>query len=248
MTHLTKQLASILILLAITRTAIASIPYLTDSADITDYKSLEVYLYSTYDKETGMENFQTPVLELDWGVVPNFELDLSIPYIGFVPNNVNEVWGVGDMTTEAKYRVVKETAILPEISIAPSYVWATGTQSYSFFNPGRQSLTLPIWLQKSIGSWTVSTGGGYVLSSADDTKNYPIAGLLITYEFTKKLFLGSELFYTGPANDSAHNTMFFDAGLVYSIFKNFDLTCGVGHSIVGDQTLFASAGVHLTLW
>lgn len=238
-------------LLLFTSKAMATLPFLTDSAVPTAYKAYDIYFYSTFDKENIGKNFQIPALELDWGFAPNFEVDFNIPYIGFIPtnnkNNNQEVWGISDLTTTVRYSLVNETAQHPQISFAPAYVWATGKNNNAFFGNPRHSLELPILLQKTWGNWTTSIEGSYFINKGYNNKNFITAGCLFLHKLNENLSLGAEIFYLSPYNNSSHNTGLFNAGAIYTLHKNLDLSLGIGNSIFGDNTFITSLGMHLAL-
>jgi hypothetical protein len=241
----------IIVLIAAMPKAMATLPFLTDSAVPTAYKAFDIYFYSTFDKENIGKNFQIPALELDWGFAPNFEVDFNVPYIGFIPennrSNNQEVWGIGDLTTTVRYSIVNETEHRPQIAFAPSYVWSTGKNNNAFFSNPRHSIGLPILLQKTWENWTTSAEAGYFISKGSNNKNFPIAGCLVSHKLDENLSLGAELFYVGPYGNDSHDTGLFNAGAIYTLHKNIDLSFGIGHSIFGDNTLITSLGMHLAL-
>ncbi|MGH9608730.1 MAG: hypothetical protein ACRD34_03560 [Bryobacteraceae bacterium] len=55
---------------------------------------------------------------------------------------------------------------------------------------GKPSWKVPLYAQKTIGSWTIDGGGGEEFSNILGARNYPFGGTLILHDVSKKLTLG----------------------------------------------------------
>ena len=97
--------------------------------------------------------------------------------------------GLGDIAFSVKYRFLHETNGWPDLAVFPGLTLPTGDANRNLGN-GRATYHLPLWAQKSFGSWTVDTGGGVFLNSEPGERDYPYGGLLLQRDLGEHLSLG----------------------------------------------------------
>jgi hypothetical protein len=131
------------------------------------------------------------------------------------------------------------------MAIAPAIEWSTGNTDRDLGN-GRTWLKIPVWAQKSWGSWTTYGGGGYAFNSADDMRNYPFAGWVIQHDINEKLSLGGEIYTQSATSDDSKSYTLLNVGGSYRLSKHFELLSSVGHSIAGENHLVGYVGLHWT--
>ena len=156
------------IILIINKVAFAGPPFLTDDPEPVDYHHYEIYLFSILDKNNvpvEEPQLQSPAIEMNWGALPNLQLHLIVPYAWSLPPAAPAAHGIGDIEVGFKYRFIQETSNRPQVAIFPLFELHTGNTNQNLGN-GKLWMKLPIWLQKSWGSWISYGGFGYGLNNA----------------------------------------------------------------------------------
>ena len=143
-------------------------------------------------------------------------------------------WAAGDIEAGVKYRLVDESKRGPEIGVFPLLELPSGDQNKGLGN-GRTWTKLPVWLQKSWGSWTTYGGGGYAYNPAPGQRNYFFGGDLIQKSITPKLTLGGELFLQGADAVDGRSFVIANLGGQYNFTPDFSLLFSAGHSIQGER-------------
>jgi len=224
--------------------AIAAPPFIIDDPEPTEYKHLELYLFSTMDKGSDGTAVQLPAIETDWGFAPNWQLHISASIAGNFPKeDVNTFFGAGDLETGITYRFIKETDNFPQIAIAPQIDWPMGNSERGLGN-GRAWMKLPVWLKKSWGPWATYGGGGYAINSASEKQNYAFAGWVIQRELSEKITLGSEVYTQGADSPDGQSYTIANLGGYYNLNKHFSFLLSVGHSIMGEEHTLGYFGIH----
>jgi hypothetical protein len=197
-------LAPLAILLA--RAAVAGPPFLTDDPEPVAFRHWELYLASQGTVATGAATGSAPHVEVNYGAVPNLQLHLIVPATFSWTRGAPPQYGLGDLEIGVKLRFVEEGEWRPQIGTFPLLDPPTGSASRGL-GAGAWQLFLPIWLQKSFGSWTTYGGGGVRLVSRRDggTDDQGVAGWLVQRQLAETLTLGTEAYLTipwhgGPAN------------------------------------------------
>jgi len=231
------------ILFCIPQLLFAGPPFLTDDPNPTDYKHVELYPAMILNRINSNYSINIPSLEVDYGLVPNVEIDITVTGTANLPCHAQDPrqYGLGDTQLGSVFRFIKETEHMPEISFSPSITLPTGDENRGLGN-GRPSKTLPFWAEKSWGSWTLDTGGGYTLNSAPTMLNYFFGGVLIQREINKKITLGGEIFSQGSVAQDEKATTIVNFGGSYSFTDTFNLLFSAGHSIIGANNLVSYIG------
>jgi len=241
-----QQCLILLITLLFLTAAQANPPFLTDNPEPTEYQHLEFYYYAFLDKTHNTTNVQIPAIEIDWGFAPNWEWYIQAPAVLNALQTGPNTYGLGDTETGILYRFVQETANRPQIGITPAWVIPTGDAQRNLGN-GRGWARLPIWLQKSWGSWTSYGGGGYAINSAVGAKNYSFGGLVIQRQLNEKWTLGGDLFTQGADTIDTRSYAIFTAGAYYNLNKNVSLLFSIAHSVVGEEHFQGYVGIYWDL-
>lgn len=223
-------------------------PFLTDDPEPVAYQHLELYLFSSMDKNkitVEEPDLQSPALEANWGLLPNLQLHLIVPYVWSLPTAAPAANGIGDIETGAKYRFIQETTIIPQIGIFPLLELPAGNANQNLGN-GKVWIKLPIWAQKSWGAWTTYGGGGYAINSAKNMRNYFYAGWLLQKEINEHLILGAEVFTQSRVSNNSRSFTVISAGGYYNFTNHLSLLFNAGHSVLGEQHLIAYLGLYWT--
>lgn len=139
--------------------AAAGPPFYTDDPEPVELHHSEFYVFSTYDKSTDGKNIAIPAFEYNYGAFPDTQLHIVVPLVRNSPNDGSSAYGLGDIEVGVKYRFIGETETTPQVGVFPMAELDTGNASEGLGN-GKTWWRLPVWIQKSIGSWLTYGGGG----------------------------------------------------------------------------------------
>jgi len=223
-------------------------PFLTDDPEPADYKHFEFNPFATIDSATHDKNILGPGIEVDYGLVPNLEVNITFSQAAHISHQEDEDTGHGFSDTELgmTWRFLEETDFIPQISFSPAYFVPTGDINRGIGN-GRGYYTLPFWAQKSWNTWIIDAGGGYTRNTAPDQFNNFYGGFLIQKKIGKKWILGGEIFEQGAISDTEAATTLINVGGTYNITDNLALLFSVGHSVAGESHLISYLGLDWTV-
>ncbi|CAM2740859.1 Uncharacterised protein [Legionella steigerwaltii] len=239
-------ISSILIILS--KTTYAGAPFLTDDPVPLNHKQWEIFLFSILDKNNDLflePDLFAPALEINYGPSNDLQLHAIVPYAWSLPNAAPPANGLGDLEVGIKYRLIHETAKMPQIGFAPLLEIPTGNANQNLGN-GSPWGKLPVWAQKSWRKWTTYGGAGYAINSAPGMLNYFYTGWLLQRKIKEQLTLGGEIFYQGAITADGSASVIFNAGGFYNFNKNFSLLFTAGHSVAGQNQLVGYLGLYWT--
>jgi hypothetical protein len=232
--------------------AVAGPPFQTDDPEPIEFRHYEFYTFATVDRTPGETDTVGPGFELNWGPLPNVHLHIIVPAAAILPRNdpaAPRVFGLGDIELGVKYRFVQENDHRPMIGTFVMFEMPSGNAEKAL-GVGRTWYKLPLWAQKSFGPWTTYGGAGVTVVKAPDYRNYPFAGWLVQRELSKKLTLGTEVFYhgpEGPATPLNRPATLVDIGGYYKIRdEGFQLLFCYGHSAIGQSETYGYLGLYWT--
>ena len=229
-------------LILVSTPVLAGPPFLTDDPAPVDYKHSEFYIFSTMDKTNDGKDTAMPAFEYNYGVLPDTQLHIVVPYVTSAPNDAASESGKGDVELGVKYRFIQETDTMPQIGIFPMAEVSTGDSNRGLGN-GKTWWRLPVWIQKSWGEWTTYGGAGYVINRAEGQKNYPFAGWLLQKDLGEKLTLGGEVFARDKDAVDGRGTTILNFGGYYKFTPDFNLLFSAGHSVSGESHAVAYLGL-----
>jgi hypothetical protein len=253
-----RMLGAFAVLISICATALAGPPFQTDDPEPIDFRHYEFYTFGTWDG-TRVENDSVgPAAEFNWGALPDVHLHIIVPAAAVFPSNNPSLapagvgpraFGLGDIELGIKYRFVHETKQRPMVGTFVMFEIPTGNAAKGL-GVGKTWYKLPLWAQKSSGPWTTYWGGGETLVKASGYRSYPFAGWLVQRDLSKKLTLGTEVFYHGPeglATAQTRPATMVDVGGYYK-FRDpaFQLLFCYGHTAIGQRENYAYLGLYWT--
>ena len=225
---------------------LAGPPFLTDDPEPVDFQHWETYLFATGVHGPGSAHtINGPAVELNYGVLPDTQLHLIVPMASVGGGGVTSASGLGDLEMGVKYRLVHETNGWPQIGVFPLVELPTGDAGQGLGN-GRAWFRLPVWLQKSWGSWTSYGGGGAALNSAPGMRDYPFGGWLVQRDLDSHLTLGGEVFAQGQDTDQDQGYVACNLGGSVNVNEHFSLLFSGGHSLAGDNHTLWYFGLYWT--
>lgn len=225
--------------------AMAGPPFMTDDPAPVDYKHSEFYVFSTYDKANDGKTMAVPAFEYNYGVLPDTQFHIVVPFVHDAPDGAPSEYGLGDVEVGIKYRFIQETETSPQVGIFPMAELATGDSGKGLGN-GKTWWRLPVWIQKSWGEWTTYGGAGYAINRAEGQKNYPFGGWLLQKDIGEKWTLGGEIFGQGKTTPDGRATTFLNFGGYYKFTPDFNLLFSAGHDIGGERHTVAYLGLWWT--
>jgi hypothetical protein len=226
-------------------TLLAGPPFRTDDPEPVEYQHGEFYVATQYANDKDGVSGTAPHLEVNYGIAPNVQLHLLAPVAFDKPRGGPTLYGPGDLELGVKYRFIQEGDYRPMMGIFPILHLPTGNENRGLGN-GDPQLFLPIWLQKSWGSWTSYGGGGYWFNPGTDNKNYWYVGWLIQRDITKWLTIGGEIFHqTPPTRDGGYQTG-YNLGAIINVSNNHHFMFSAGSDIRGPNLFSFYAAYQLT--
>ena len=152
------KILAALLLAALCAPVHAGPPFKTDDPEPVDLGHLEAYLFSLGGYVPGDLSGFGPAVEFNYGILPDTQFHIIVPYAFDRPADAPAQGGLGDIEIGVKYRFVHESSRMPQIGIFPFVEVPSGNASKGL-GAGHTQVYLPVWAQKSWGPWT--TYGGY---------------------------------------------------------------------------------------
>lgn len=227
--------AALLVVLSLTvaGTASGGPPFVTDDPQPVDYQHWEVYIASQHSKLGGDWSGTAPHFEVNYGAAPDLQLHLIAPLAYDSPPVGAGHYGVGDLELGAKFRFRQETNGLPQVGIFPMFEAPAGSLRNNLGN-GHSQAFLPLWVQKSWGSWTAYGGGGYGINAFSGHENWGFVGALLQRQVLTNVLVGVEVYHqTEYETDFPNVGTAFNVGTVIDFSDHHHLLFSAGRSIDG---------------
>lgn len=224
--------------------AVAGPPFLTDDPQPTDLKHSELIVFATQDRSYNDVTTALPAFEYNYGGFPDTQLHIGMPYLRNSVSGGSTVTGVSDVEVGVKYRFMRETESLPQVSIYPMATLATGNARRGLGN-GQTAWRLPLWIQKSWKEWTTYGGGGCVINHAPGQTDYCFGGWLLQKDINKWT-LGGEVFARNKDAEDGRSTTVLNLGGSYRFTPEVGALFSAGRSVSGEYHVVAFVGVQWT--
>lgn len=213
---------------------VAGPPYQTDDPEPTELGHWEIYSFVTADGRAGEVDGATGV-DLNYGAARGLQLTATLP-IAF-SRDPNTGWrsSRGDVELGAKYRFVNDETSGWQAAIFPRVILPT---SASGLGGTRARFLLPIWVQKDLGKTSVFGGGGYEINPGSGNRDFWIAGLAVTHDFSERLSLGTEVSWQSPDMRGGDSSTGINFGLIQKLGGPYALLLAGGPSFSGGQASY----------
>ncbi len=208
-------------------------PFRTDDPEPVEYKHWEIYTFSQATHVKGGDTAGVlPGLDMNYGLIPEAHFHVATPFMFDKADGRDMQSGYGDTEIGMKCRLIKEeeNGWRPQVAIYPALDLPTGDKDKGF-STGREREFLPVWLQKSYGSWTTYGGGGYWINPGEDNKDYWYFGWNLNRKVTDKFRLGGEIFYQTADTIGGASSAGFNIGGIYDLAENHHLLFSAGSGI-----------------
>jgi hypothetical protein len=131
------------------------------------------------------------------------------------------------------------------IGVFPLFELPTGDEDRGL-GSGHLHVFVPVWLQKSWGSWTSYGGGGYWINPGAGSRDYWLFGWLIQKDLSEHLTLGGEIVHTGATEVGGESDLFFNLGGQYNLNDEQHVLFSIGRSIEGSSEFLGYLGFQWT--
>lgn len=208
-----------LVLAALTRSAVAGPPYVSDDPEPTDTKHFEIYTFNQgTSTRTGVSGESG--IDFNYGAAPDLQLTATLP-AGF-DQSIGEGTAVGMSNIElaAKYRFLHQDTFGVDVAVFPRVFLPSGSNT---IGDNHASLLLPIWVQKDwSGGWSAFGGGGCTFSEIR-AADFCQVGAVLTYQILPKLQIGAELFHQTADRQGTPATSSVGIGWRYDLNDHYHL-------------------------
>lgn len=202
-------------------------PMITDDPGTPEKGNWEINLSVNSDLKKHEKEFETPLLDINFGFNERTQLKMEFPYL-FTKTDPGEYHSrFGDVTFGIKYRFLDEDKSGIAISLYPQITVATESDANNEY-------LLPFQFEKSFGKFVIGLEVRYAYISGDEV--FIQNGLLFGFDYSERLVVMGEFVYWA-------NTLVFDGvegvvnlGMKYQINDLFTFMTSMGTS------LFSPAG------
>jgi hypothetical protein len=231
----------------VARPAAAGPPYQTDDPEPTAYRHFEIYILGTYGNEPGRGvSANLPSAEINYGLMPNVQFSVTLPFALAQDPRGPLHSGFGDAEVALKVRFAQERPGRPQIAFYPAVVFPTGNPGPGL-SGGQPKIFLPVWAQKTNGSWTFFSGGGFWRNPGAGNRDYTFTGVAATHQVREGLSVGGEVYrQTADTIDGSASTS-IGIGLTAERGEHHALLVSLGRTVSGPSAFNAYAAYALYL-
>ena len=236
-----KRIASLLLCAP----ALAGPPFKTDDPEPVNLGHLEFYVFTAGNHVPGQSSGLGPALEFNYGILPDTQFHVVLPYAYNRVEGAPAHTGLGDVEVGLKIRFLQETDTRPQVGIFPLVEIPTGDADRGL-GAGHTQVFLPVWLQKSWGPWTTYGGVGWWRNPGAGARNWTFTGWLLQRDFGEALTLGGELFHTTPDTLGTSSSNGFDLGGQINVGTKHHILFSAGRTFSGPTQTSFYLGYQLT--
>ncbi len=212
-------------------------PYVTDDPEPTEFGHFEIDLAAQYTARSGERSGALPSLEIDYGALPNLELQVIAALAFDRRSSATTRVGAGDTEIGLKYRMIEEDkeGWRPALAVFPQVFLPTGDEGRGL-GTGHTHYFLPLWIGKELGDWHAFGGSGYTVDPGAGNRNSWFLGSGVTRKVDNSLTLGGEVFHSTASEAGRKSTTGFNLGAVYDFSDNQHLLVSAGRGLQNATT------------
>ena len=226
--------AALFVLSIIATSSWAGPPFRTDDPETVDYKHGEFYVATTFTDNVGAANGTAPQFEFNYGILPNVQLHVIIPFAFNKMHGGPTAYGFGDLELGVKYRFVNIEDSHFMVGTFPLVEAPTGDSDRGL-GGGHTQFFIPVWIQKNWGEWTTYGGGGWWRNPGAYNKDYWFFGWEVQRDLSKTVTLGAELFTQTKTTNDGDYEIGFNVGAIINITDDHHILFSVGRDFHGDN-------------
>ncbi len=222
------RVLALLALLLVYDAAIAGPPFLTDDPEPVEVGHAEVNLIAQQTRADDGRGGSASS-ELNLGCAAETQCHVALPIAFDHPAGGASQAGLGDIELGVKYRFLDRPDDGWSAAVYPTLTLPTGDSRRGLGN-GRAQLLLPLWVQRSLGDWSLDAGIARLMNHAPGARDSWFAGLLAQRSFGDGLSVGAELFGRTPTAAGAPSTTGFNVGATIGLapYQNLLVSAGRG--------------------
>lgn len=224
---------------------VAGPPFRTDDPEPVEPGHLEFYVFGLGQRVPGDSSGVGPALEFNYGILPDTQFHLVVPWAYDRPRNEPSHSGRGDTELGLKVRLLHETEERPQIGVFPLVEHPTG-DAVRGLGAGHTQIYLPVWIQKGWGAWTTYGGWGWWRNPGEGQRNWTYAGWLLQRDFGENLTLGAEFFHSTASALSGRTSSGFDLGGQVNASGRHHILFSLGRNVSGDRQTYGYLGYQFT--
>ena len=212
----------------------ADSPFYTDDPEFSP--GWEIKFGMTAEHNTGGNTWTAPVLDLNYAVVPNLRLNLTLAGRTLEPRTGPAVFGIADTEFKVKWRFVDAdtNSWLPSIGIAPKAFFPTSDKDRGL-GDGVYRAQLPLQFGKTIGNFYTWGEVGYQMAFDRKTSDVGYYGLGTLYNFNSHFALGTEIFGYTPIDDRKNHQWLTTLGAIYTFNEHWALKASISRTLVDEK-------------
>jgi len=206
-------------------------PMRTDDPGTPGNGNVEINIAATADRRPGERVYETPLLDVNYGLGDRIQVKFEIPWIVRTSDTEPTKNGLGNSLIGFKWRFLENQKHKFEMSVYPQL---------EFNNPNRSAdrglvdrgvrFLIPVEATKTIGPVNFNGELGYLITQFGS--NEWIAGLAAGRQMTPSLELLGEVYATGKVDRTARDTS-FGLGGRYKVREHMLLLFMAGRSFPG---------------
>jgi hypothetical protein len=204
-------------------------PLLTDDPDTPGPNHWEINLAITTEKVGNEWGFETPLLDLNYGVGERIQLKYEVPFILVDREDQGVRAGPANSKVGVKWRFLDQEKAWLDVSTYPQFEFNHGSTSV---NRGLAedgwAVLLPIELAHKFGALTIYSEVGYSLNQR--RPNEWICGIAAEYEISERLSIMGELYGTADYR-LRDDELVSNLGLRWKWNKQISILTSAGRSI-----------------
>jgi hypothetical protein len=225
---------------------LAGPPFFTDDPEPVDLHHMELYVswMGSHTPDGAAGNL--PLVEFNEGILPEVQFHVVAPLAYAKPDEQPVTRGYGDTELGFKVRFLRETDTRPQVGIFPLVEVPTGSETKGL-GAGHTQVYLPLWIQKSWGSWTTYGGYGWWRNPGDGQRNWHYLGWLLQRDLSPKLTLGGEFYRRSAATLDGQDSNGYNLGAIVNLSDRDHVLFSAGRDFSGDREAHVYLGYQMTL-
>ncbi len=212
----------------------ADSPFYTDDPEFSP--GWEIKYGFTAEHNYGGNVWSAPVLDLNYAVIPQVRLNLTLAGRILEPRTGPSVMGFADTEFKIKWRFVDAdtNSWLPSIGIAPKAFFPTSDEDRGL-GDGVYRAQLPLQFGKTIGRFYHFAEVGYQVAFDKKASDVGYYGVGTLYNFNSHFALGTEIYGYTPIDDHQNHQWLTTLGAIYAFNEHWALKASISRTLVDER-------------
>src|ERR1700722_10756496 len=228
--------------------AVGGPPLLTDDPDTPGPNHWEINVALTSEKNADAWRFETPLIDLNYGIGEHLELTYEVPLVVLDAENEATRGGIGNSLVGVKWRFLDQEKAWLDGSTYPQFEFNHGNSSVDRgLAEAGWSLLVPFELGHKFGPLTVYSESGFYLKPR--RPNEWLYGIAAEYQISEKFSIMGE-FHGGCNYRFRDDQLISNFGSRWQFHKNISLLASVGRdlrpNIPGDSGFLSYLALQFT--